>query len=177
MIVSTAWAAADMKGFFAVILEAIRELPLQQLKQPLVIIATADEESTMCGAKSLTDLQRRLGRHAMIGEPTNMQPVRMHKGISMESIRLHGHAGHSSDPSLGVNALDGMHQVLGEVIQWRGEAATTLSKPGLQGRFPHPSILAISTGATILIGYVASVNCSSTCGSCRGCQWSICAAS
>ncbi|PVV06188.1 MAG: acetylornithine deacetylase [gamma proteobacterium symbiont of Ctena orbiculata] len=128
--------SADMKGFFAVILEAIRELPLQQLKQPLVIIATADEESTMCGAKSLTDLQRRLGRHAMIGEPTNMQPVRMHKGISMESIRLHGHAGHSSDPSLGVNALDGMHQVLGEVIQWRGELQQRYQNQAFKVAFP-----------------------------------------
>ncbi|MES9848103.1 MAG: M20/M25/M40 family metallo-hydrolase, partial [Candidatus Thiodiazotropha sp.] len=113
--------SADMKGFFAVIIEAIREVPLQQLKQPLVIIATADEESTMCGAKSLTDLHRRLGRHAIIGEPTDMKPVRLHKGISMESIRINGKSGHSSDPSLGVNALDAMYQVLGEVIQWRSE--------------------------------------------------------
>lgn len=128
--------SADMKGFFAVILEAIRDLPLQQLKQPLVIIATADEESTMCGAKSLTDLQRRLGRHAMIGEPTNMRPVRMHKGISMESIRLHGQAGHSSDPSLGVNALDGMHQVLGEVIQWRGELQQRYQNKAFKIAFP-----------------------------------------
>ncbi|MEW8048167.1 MAG: M20/M25/M40 family metallo-hydrolase, partial [Candidatus Thiodiazotropha sp.] len=111
--------SADMKGFFAVMIEAIREVPLQHLKQPLVIIATADEESTMCGAKSLTDLHRRLGRHAIIGEPTDMKPVRLHKGISMESIRINGKSGHSSDPSLGVNALDAMYQVLGEVIQWR----------------------------------------------------------
>jgi acetylornithine deacetylase len=113
--------SADMKGFFAVIIEAIRDLPLDLLKQPLVIIATADEESTMCGAKSLTDLHRRLGRHAIIGEPTDMKPVRMHKGITMESIQLSGRSGHSSDPDLGVNALDAMHQVIGEVIQWRGE--------------------------------------------------------
>lgn len=128
--------SADMKGFFAVIVEAIRELPLHQLKQPLVIIATADEESTMCGAKSLTDLHRRLGRHAMIGEPTNMQPVRMHKGISMESIRVHGRSGHSSDPSLGVNALDGMYQVLGEVIQWRGELQQRYQNQAFNVAFP-----------------------------------------
>jgi acetylornithine deacetylase len=111
--------SADMKGFFPVVIEAIRELPLSRLKQPLTILATADEESNMCGAKSLRDLHRRLGRHAVIGEPTSLKPVHMHKGISMESIRLTGKAGHSSNPTLGVNALDGMYQVLGEVIQWR----------------------------------------------------------
>ncbi|MCU7886394.1 MAG: M20/M25/M40 family metallo-hydrolase, partial [Candidatus Thiodiazotropha sp. (ex Lucinoma annulata)] len=34
---------ADMKGFFAIIIEAIRELPIDNLTQPLVILATADE--------------------------------------------------------------------------------------------------------------------------------------
>jgi acetylornithine deacetylase len=128
--------SADMKGFFAVIIEAIRELPLQQLKQPLVIIATADEESTMCGAKSLTDLHRRLGRHAIIGEPTDMKPVRMHKGISMESIRITGRSGHSSDPSLGVNALDAMYQVLGEVIQWRSDLQQRHKNQAFKVAFP-----------------------------------------
>lgn len=128
--------SADMKGFFAVILEALRELPLKDLKKPLVIIATADEESTMCGAKSLTDLHRRLGRHALIGEPTGLKPVRMHKGISMEAIRLNGRAGHSSDPALGVNALDGMYQVLGEVIQWRSELQQRYRNNAFKVAFP-----------------------------------------
>jgi acetylornithine deacetylase len=128
--------SADMKGFFAVIMEAIRELPLEQLKQPLVIIATADEESTMCGAKSLIELHRRLGRHAIIGEPTDMKPVRMHKGISMESIRVSGRSGHSSDPSLGVNALDAMYQVLGEVIQWRSDLQQRYRNQAFKVAFP-----------------------------------------
>jgi acetylornithine deacetylase len=122
--------ATDMKGFFAVVLEAIRSLPLKDLKQPLIVLATADEESSMCGAKALRDLPGRLGRHAVIGEPTELRPVRMHKGISMESIRLIGKSGHSSNPALGVNALEGMHLVLGEVLNWRGE---------LQRRFQNPA--------------------------------------
>ena len=112
---------ADMKSFFALVLEAVRDLDLRKLKSPLIILATADEESTMCGAKSLVDSNRRLGRHAVIGEPTGLKPVRMHKGISMESIRLTGKSGHSSNPDLGRNALDGMHKVMGEVLRWRDE--------------------------------------------------------
>jgi acetylornithine deacetylase len=90
----------------------------------------------MCGAKSLIELHRRLGRHAIIGEPTDMKPVRMHKGISMESIRVSGRSGHSSDPSLGVNALDAMYQVLGEVIQWRSDLQQRYNNQAFKVAFP-----------------------------------------
>lgn len=121
--------STDMKGFFAVVLEAIRGLDLKRLKQPLVLIATADEESSMCGARALLDAQRRLGRHAVIGEPTGLKPIRMHKGVAMEAIRLTGQSGHSSNPALGNNAMEGMHQVIGELLAWRGE---------LQQRYRNP---------------------------------------
>jgi acetylornithine deacetylase len=120
----------DMKGFFAVVLEAIRELDARRLQRPLVVLATADEESTMCGARALLQAQRRLGRHAVIGEPTGLKPVRMHKGIAMEAIRVVGQAGHSSDPSLGRNALEGMVRVLNEILAWR---------EALQARHRNPS--------------------------------------
>ncbi|MBL3527533.1 MAG: acetylornithine deacetylase [gamma proteobacterium endosymbiont of Lamellibrachia anaximandri] len=126
----------DMKGFFAVVIEATRELPLHNLKQPLTLIATADEESTMCGAQALVDLHRRLGRHALIGEPTGLKPIRTHKGISMESIRLTGRSGHSSDPSLGVNALEGMHRVIGEVLQWRDDLQQRYRNPAFEVEVP-----------------------------------------
>jgi acetylornithine deacetylase len=53
----------------------------------------------------------------------------MHKGIGMEAIRLTGRSGHSSDPALGVNALDGMAGVLDELLQWR---------EALQQRYRNP---------------------------------------
>lgn len=111
----------DMKGFFAIALDAIRDLDLDKLSHPLILIATADEESSMCGAKALMETHRRLGRHAVIGEPTGLRPVRLHKGISMEAIRLTGQSGHSSDPALGNNALEGMHEAIAELLAWRSE--------------------------------------------------------
>lgn len=41
---------ADMKGFFAFILDAVRDIDASQLSKPLYILATADEETTMAGA-------------------------------------------------------------------------------------------------------------------------------
>ena len=111
----------DMKAFFAIVIEAVRELDLSRLKHPLTILATADEESTMSGARVLAETGRRLGRYAIIGEPTGLKPVRMHKGIAIETIRVLGRSGHSSNPALGNSALEGMHLVIGSLLQWRRE--------------------------------------------------------
>ena len=118
--------SADMKCFFPLVMEVARELDPARLRHPLVVLATADEETSMSGAKALVAAGRRLGRYALIGEPTGLVPVNMHKGVMMERISLIGRSGHSSDPSLGVNALEGMHAVIGALLEWRGQ---------MQGRF------------------------------------------
>ena len=46
--------STDMKGFFAVALEAASVFDPSKFKAPLYLLATADEESTMRGARSLT---------------------------------------------------------------------------------------------------------------------------
>jgi len=120
---------ADMKSFLALALEAARGLRAEQFHQPLVILATADEESSMSGAKAIRAAGRPLGRHAIIGEPTGMRPVRMHKGIIMEGIRITGRSGHSSDPSLGNNALEGMHTAMTHIMAWRAELQERYNNP------------------------------------------------
>jgi acetylornithine deacetylase len=55
-----------------------------------------------------------------------------------ESIRLIGRTGHASDPSLGRNALDGMHEVMTEIIAWRGELRHAFSHPAFP--VPHPTV-------------------------------------
>jgi len=111
--------SVDMKSFFAVALEAVQAFESEKFKRPLVIVATADEESSMSGAKLLLEQGIRLGKYAVIGEPTRLKPVRMHKGVMMESIVVTGKSGHSSNPALGANALEGMHTVISELLRWR----------------------------------------------------------
>lgn len=111
----------DMKGFFPIAIEAARKFTDQTLQQPLIILATADEESSMNGARALAEAGRPKARYAVIGEPTSLRPIYMHKGMMMEQVRVKGSAGHSSDPSLGASALEAMHSVLGELIQFRRE--------------------------------------------------------
>ncbi len=46
---------ADMKGFFAFILDALRDVDVTKLKKPLYILATADEETSMAGARYFSE--------------------------------------------------------------------------------------------------------------------------
>ncbi|MCG6939391.1 MAG: acetylornithine deacetylase [Gammaproteobacteria bacterium] len=130
--------SSDMKSFFAVITEAVKRLKtedvdLKSLKQPLIILATADEETSMSGAKAIAKHADSLGlnqtRYAVIGEPTGMQPVHMHKGMMMEAVQLTGQAGHSSNPVLGKNALEAMHRVITELLSWRRELQDKYNNP------------------------------------------------
>lgn len=113
----------DMKGFFALAIEAALKFVDTPLQQPLIILATADEESSMSGARALVEQGKPKGRYAIIGEPTGLKPIRMHKGIMMETVRLTGNAGHSSNPALGTNALDAMHEVMSELMDYRKQLA------------------------------------------------------
>lgn len=112
---------ADMKSFLALAIEACRELRAEDLQEPVILLATADEETSMSGAKALVERHMPQARHAVIGEPTGLRPVRMHKGILMEAIHLQGCSGHSSDPALGNSALEAMHRVIGALLAWRDE--------------------------------------------------------
>lgn len=120
---------SDMKAFLALALDALRELDARCLRQPVILLATADEETSMAGARLLAEQDTLHARHAIIGEPTGLRPVRMHKGILMEAIRLHGHSGHSSDPALGNSALEAMHRVIGALLEWRTRLQEHNSNP------------------------------------------------
>ena len=112
---------SDMKAFLALAIEAALSFQKDAYKQPLILLATADEETTMAGAKALVEACKPKARYAIIGEPTGMKPIRMHKGILMEAVRITGLAGHSSNPAYGHNALEAMHTVIAELMLWRNE--------------------------------------------------------
>ena len=113
--------SCDMKGFFAIVLDTVQQMQIANLKQPIIILATADEESSMAGARALVEQGSLKARYALIGEPTSLTPIHAHKGIMMERIQVTGQAGHSSNPSLGNSALDAMHSVMSELMIFRQE--------------------------------------------------------
>jgi len=83
--------------------------------------------------------------------------VRLHKGVMGESVRLTGRAGHASDPSLGRNALDGMQEVMGDIMVWRAE---------LVERYRHPAFAV--PGPTVNLGHIhGGDNPNRICGDCE----------
>ncbi len=128
----------DMKGFFPLVIEAVRGLIDQPFRQPLLVLATCDEESSMSGARALAAAGRPLARAAVIGEPTGLKPIRLHKGVMMDRIDILGQSGHSSDPSLGHSALEAMQDVMGELRQLRGQWQREFNNP--QFSVPQPTL-------------------------------------
>ena len=130
--------SCDMKGFFALVIEAVQPLLTQRFQQPLLILATCDEESSMAGARALAAAGRPLGRAAVIGEPTGLKPIRLHKGVMMERIDILGRSGHSSDPSLGHSALEAMQDVMLELRGLRAQWQREFNNP--QFGVPQPTL-------------------------------------
>jgi acetylornithine deacetylase len=136
----------DMKGFFPLAIDAARNLSAAELSAPLTILATSDEESSMAGARALMDAGRPNAACAVIGEPTNMMPVYAHKGFMMLRIGIEGASGHSSNPELGLNALDTMHCVMSELLAFRGELAATHRNPAFEVAFPTLNLGCLAAG-------------------------------
>ena len=133
----------DMKGFFALCLQALVDLDLNTLNQPLTLLATCDEESTMSGARIL---EQQFGQFAVIGEPTGLKPIRLHKGIMMEAIRVQGKAAHSSNPALGHNALEALHGVMTEILAFRQSLAERYQNPYFDVAIPTLNLGCLHAG-------------------------------
>jgi len=138
--------STDMKGFFPLAIAAASAFKDTALQQPLIILATADEESSMNGARALAAAGYPKARAAIIGEPTGLVPVHMHKGIMMEAVRVTGQAGHSSNPELGNSALEAMHAVMGDLIAYRGELRERYSNNLFEIAFPTLNLGCIHGG-------------------------------
>ncbi len=140
--------ATDMKGFFPVIMEAVKPYLDMPIRHPLILLATADEESSMSGARALakTGIPGATPRYAVIGEPTGLVPIRAHKGIMMEAIRVRGKSGHSSNPALGNNALEAMNQVMSSLLQLRSELQLKYRDPGFAVQTPTLNLGCIHGG-------------------------------
>jgi acetylornithine deacetylase len=109
--------ACDMKGFDACVLAAVPAMVAADLKRPIHICLTADEEIRMDGARALIE---RLGKDwtrpsaCIVGEPSRMKVVTGHKGYIRIDTHVRGHEVHSSQRYNGVSAVF----VAARLISW-----------------------------------------------------------
>ncbi|MEX2655804.1 MAG: M20/M25/M40 family metallo-hydrolase, partial [Acidimicrobiia bacterium] len=100
--------AVDMKGFIACVLAMAPAFAATDLRRPVHIALTFDEEVGCRGAPILVSDLLRTGpvpAAAIVGEPTEMSIIDAHKGCYEYTTTITGLAGHGSAPSLGVNAV------------------------------------------------------------------------
>jgi acetylornithine deacetylase len=100
--------AVDMKGFLAACLAAAPAFAATELRRPIHLAFSYDEEVGCLGVPALiADLLTHEGCPALaiIGEPTGMRLGDRHRGFLGFRTRFAGHAAHSSDPSAGASAI------------------------------------------------------------------------
>jgi acetylornithine deacetylase len=97
----------DMKGFLALALAAAPELAAAPLKRPVHLAFSYDEEVGCLGAPDLiAEIVARVPAVSavIVGEPTGMEAISGHKGISTFRVIVTGHEAHSSQTHLGASA-------------------------------------------------------------------------
>jgi acetylornithine deacetylase len=137
----------DMKGFLALALAAAPDLAKAPLARPVHLAFSYDEEVGCLGAPSMiAALARELPepRAVIVGEPTNMEAVRGHKGISVYTVTATGHEAHSSLTHLGVSAVMAAARLMGRLADLSARLE----------READPASPFLPKGATLTIGLV-----------------------
>ncbi|MES0880928.1 acetylornithine deacetylase [Roseibium sp. SCP14] len=110
----------DMKGYLACMLSAADQASKKELKEPLKLVFSYDEEIGCVGIQKMAaQLSQLLGnpRACLVGEPTEMQVAIGHKGKAAIKAVCHGQSGHSALAPTFVNAL---HLAADFVVELKG---------------------------------------------------------
>lgn len=116
--------SADMKGFIAVALALVPEFVKLDLRIPIHLAFSCDEEVGCKGVRPLVDFLRNHAKKpsaAIIGEPTSMQVVNGHKSAVRFSTEVTGHESHSALTDQGVNAIMVAGEIIHEISKIREE--------------------------------------------------------
>ncbi|KLK92858.1 acetylornithine deacetylase [Microvirga vignae] len=130
--------AVDMKAFDALALALIPEFQAANLKTPIHIMLSYDEETTCLG---VVDTIRHLGhdlplpKAVIVGEPTMLEVVDAHKSVLTFTTTVHGAEAHSSKPYLGASAVMTAAEMIGELNRIADEM---MERGDTSGRFDPP---------------------------------------
>ncbi|CAA2105072.1 Acetylornithine deacetylase [Methylobacterium bullatum] len=131
--------SVDMKGFCALALSAVPDMLAADLKRPIHILLSYDEETTCLG---VADTIARFGKDlprpgaVIVGEPTNLDVADAHKSIVTYFTTVHGHEAHSAKPMLGANAVMAAAELVSELNRI---ADAMIERGDVSGRFDPPS--------------------------------------
>ncbi|GJD48906.1 Acetylornithine deacetylase [Methylobacterium crusticola] len=130
--------AVDMKGFCALALALVPDMVAADLRTPIHILLSYDEETTCLG---VADVIARLGADlprpgaVIVGEPTDLDVADAHKSIYTYRTTVHGHEAHSAKPALGANAVMAAAELVAELNRIADRMA---ARGDASGRFDPP---------------------------------------
>jgi acetylornithine deacetylase len=130
--------AVDMKGFIALALALVPDFLAAELKTPIHLFFSYDEEVTCLGVvDGIAEMGKTLlkPRAVIVGEPTSLDLADAHKGIRTFFTTITGVAAHSSKPHLGASAVHAGTRLAAGLVAMADEAETTLDP---SGRFDPP---------------------------------------
>ena len=140
--------ACDDKGCLTAMILALLELLEERAKLPrtVILVCAGDEEFSQTGIHQF--LSELVGKPAfgVFGEPTQLCPVVQHKGTVRWDVTVHGRSAHTSRPELGVNAINGMVDVIAELRTYQEMLQARSANPLLTG--PTISVTQIAGGRT-----------------------------
>jgi acetylornithine deacetylase len=119
----------DMKGFDAVILAKVPEMLRADLRRPIHLALSYDEEIGCVGVRTLLGVLAAEGFRTagvIVGEPTGMQVIRGHKGKVSYAATVAGTEAHSSLAPRAVNAVDAAARLIVKI----GDVAARLAAEG-----------------------------------------------
>ncbi|WP_146991504.1 acetylornithine deacetylase [Bradyrhizobium macuxiense] len=133
----------DMKGFVAVCLAMVPEMLAADLKTPINLAISYDEEIGCVGVRPmLREVARKpvkpLG--CFVGEPTQMQVIIGHKGKHGVRATFRGLARHSSIAPDGVNAIEYAAELIMEIRRRAALLAADAEQKSLYD-VPHSTLL------------------------------------
>lgn len=136
---------ADMKGFLASVLAAVPMFIERDLRMPVYLAFSYDEEVGCLGVRPMLDeLARREYKPVLclIGEPTELKPVLGHKGKLAMRCCVKGAACHSAYAPYGVNAI----QYAARLINHLEEIGQALAQPEHHDERFDPPYSTVQTG-------------------------------
>ena len=152
--------ACDVKGGLAVMMTAFVELAkIDPLQRPTVILCcSCDEEFGQLGMKELVKhIDRDIGRSiipfdvrpdlVIVAEPTDLDVVVAHMGVTRWRIVVEGTPAHSSSPSRGINAIYRMSRLIQHLEQYACDLSHRTAHPLCGG--PSLSVGRIDGGTSV----------------------------
>ena len=129
---------SDMKGYVACMLAIAPVLAACELRQPVHLALSYDEETGCLGVPFIIEHMRGIGlapEAALIGEPSRMGVVNGHKGSCSVRTTVTGLSCHSSRPDIGVSAIYGAIDIVSHL---RAQADALAAAPDSEGIFDPP---------------------------------------